>query len=170
MPLQGTSNDLADSIMEILSNNSGPNHAKISVDQSDSEGNPFKSNVALAGNTDIVSYRTLPNPLGYSEGVSGRGSGVEAMASVISDKVLEHIITNFELASQARLDTLEDDYNKFLAGMIAVSSGLSIFPLTAGAGAALIAATMSGGTPARTAITTALRVAEKGRSKGSEIL
>jgi hypothetical protein len=169
MALIGTQQDLADAIGAAITAKAGGNKISMSIVESDGAGGTVNKTYALGGGEGVCSAQTLPNPL-TGAGISvSNVTGVEALAAVIADKVLDHIIENFELAAQARMDQLEMDYNNFLANLqIAAAAGLAV-PFTAGLAAGMQAAIIAGQGPARAGITAGLKAKEKAKAKGGEL-
>jgi len=172
MALKDTGGDLADAITAVLTAAQGPEKCSISIDEVDEDGNMSTKTYALGGGEGTIDFSTLMSPLLYSTGVSDSGvTGVEALASVIADKVIVHIMENFELAAAPRYDQLETDFN-----MLVQLLGTTLIPLSAtpmsgpGVAAAVMAAAMSVGGPARAGITGALKGAEMAQTMGGELL
>ena len=170
MALQGTQQDLVDAIVGVLSSKQGMEYCSTAMDVPDADGNISEVKTALAGQPGGIDFATAPNLLTTGTGVRGSATnGAEALATIIAEKTLNHIIENFELAAQARLDTLENDFNLFLTTLQIVAPTLTVNMFGAGAAqtAALTAAVMAGGGPARAAKTAALKAKELAMSFGT---
>jgi len=172
MALKDSGSDLADAITAVLTAAQGPEKCSISIEEVDEDGNKSTKTYALGGGEGTISFSTLMSPKLYSTGASDSDvTGVEALAAIIADKVIVHIMENFELASGPRLDKLEDDFN-----MMVQLLGTTLIPLSAtpmsgpGVAAAVMAAAMSVGGPARTATTMLQRTTEKLQTMGGELL
>ncbi len=172
MALRKSSGDLADAITSVLKAANGPESCKITVEEVDDNGNKSTKTFALGGGDGTISFSTLPDPKLNTLGVSGNNvTGVEALASVIADKVLTHILENFELAAGPRYDALETDFNTFLTILTPVVAGLQVTPFSGpGVAAALFGASMAVGGPAREAKTATFKAQEKSITKGGELL
>ena len=172
MALKNSSGDLAEAITAVLTAANGPESCKITIEEVDEDGNKSTKTYALAGEQGSISFSTLVDPKLNSTGLNGNDvTGVEALASIIADKVLVHILENFELASAPRLDLLEDDFNKFLSILMPAMTALMAVPMSGPAVAGGVnAAALAVGGPGRTGVTAGLRAAEKAQTLGGELL
>ena len=170
MALIGTQKDLAEKIAGVLSKKSGADQAALKVQEVDFLGTVKDKTYALSSGKGQVSCKTKKNPK-TGAGVNGSDiTGAEAMAMIIADKIIDHILENFELAALPRLDKLEDDYNNLLIGLTTAGGAGIANPLTAPLGVALTAAVLTAGTPGRASVTALKRVKEKVKTKGGELL
>ena len=172
MALKRSSGDLADAITSVLTAANGPESCKITIEEVDEDGNKSTKTYALGGGEGTVSFSTLLDPKLNTQGLSGSNvTGVEALASIIADKVIVHICENFELAATKRYDTLENDFNTFLTTLTPAVAALQAVPFSGPAvAAAIFAASMSVGGPARSAKTAVLKGTETAQTLGGEVL
>jgi hypothetical protein len=165
MAMIGEQEGLVKDIMKVLQSKSGMEKCFISMDVPDEDGNIKEEKFPLAAKEGNVTYATKTN-IKTGGGLSGSDvSGSEAMVAVIVDKTISFIIENYEAAWMERFETLEDDFNKFVTGMMQVGPALAPLGMPPGAGAAatglIIAACSQVKGPGRTAVTTGLRAKEK---------
>lgn len=172
MALKNSSKDLADAITSVLTAAQGPESCKITIEQVDDNGNKSTKTFALGGGDGTVSFSTLMNPKLYTSGVRGNNvTGVEALASIIADKVIVHIMENFELAATQRYDMLEQDFNTFIQILATAMIPLSATPMDGPAvAAAILAAANVVGGAGRTGKTAGLKAKEKVQTMGGELL
>lgn len=169
MALIGSEKKLVDDIIKALQSKVGPNKMSSKMDEADDNGNIKSKTSAISSGKGTVSVSTLKNPK-TGAGISvNNTTGAEAMAALIADRVINHILTNFELASKKRYDQLEMDYNNLLANLQIAAAAALPNPMTAAVGAGLQAAVIAGGGPARAAITTTLKMTEKAKARGGEL-
>lgn len=170
MALIGTQKDLAKKIAGVLSNKSGADQAALKVAEVDILGTVKDKTYALSSGKGQVSCKTKKNPK-TGAGIDGSDiTGAEAMAMIIADKIIDHILENFELAALPRLDKLEDDYNNLLVGLTTTAIAGAANPMTAPLAAALITAIGTCGGAARAGTTASKRSKEKAKAKGGELL
>jgi len=170
MALIGTQKKLADDITKILKNKAGVNQCSMKMTEADSSGNTKEKSYAMAGGEGTCTSKTMKD-IKTGGGINmSNVTGAEAMAAVIADQVISHILKNFELAALPRLDKLEDDYNNLLIGLTVAGTAGAAVPTTSGVGAALLAAAIQGGTTTRATKTISLRGKEKAKTKGGQLL
>jgi len=172
MALKNSGSDLADAITSVLTAAQGPEKCAITIEEVDEDGNKSTKTYALGGGDGTISFSTLLNPKLYSTGVNDNDvTGVEALASIIADKVIVHLMENFELAATKRYDQLETDFNTFLTVATPIMLALASVPMSGNAVAGGLAAAMTSvGGPARGAKTAIMKSTEKIQTMGGELL
>jgi hypothetical protein len=155
MALQGTQQELVDNILK----------AYLTMEVPDENGNLREVKYPLVGEANI-SYSTKPNVNTGSSGVSGTDTTLaEALAAIVSEKTINHIIEKYEAAWQQRFEALETDFNSLLAGLLPVAVAMQPLGMPPGLGAvsgnALLAAVNSVKGPGRVASSELLKAQEK---------
>lgn len=168
MALIGTEKKLADAITKALQNKAGADKATLKVKEASGDSTSDKTYPLSSGEQKPISYSTKPNPK-TGAGVNGSGTGADAIAAIIADKIIDHILTNFELAAEKRWNKLETDYNMFLQTLMVGASAAVANPFDAAISAGIIAAVLAGGGPAREAITSATKAQEKAKARGGKL-
>lgn len=113
----------------------------------------------------MVKFDGVSAPLFGSDYNSSTTDGMRKIIESISKETLSYIIQNAEVASKARYDELENDYNNLLLAIQTASTGIAStpqVPVTNGTlGAILNAILLAGGTGLRSAKTSASKLANE---------
>ena len=93
---------------------------------------------SLIGSNKNIAFGSTPTKPSFQPAYSSSDeTGLEKIAEVVAKEVLNYMVANAEVAMKDRMDTLEDNFNVTLVGLVALATALKAIPITAALGTAL---------------------------------